>query len=148
MFPLARLALLRVSGISQNAFAFAPLAAGLSSRDSSLDPTMFISGMAVLSAGLVVLRAAQVPPPRARVATVAPAVVNADQVIERRKYTADEVLAQREVRMGDREVLLNALATAAETFYSIAGHLPRDASDVALHKADDLRELVWLNRAR
>ncbi|MGE0600235.1 MAG: hypothetical protein AB7J35_13885 [Dehalococcoidia bacterium] len=148
MFPLTRLALLRVSGFSQNAFAFAPLAAGLSSRDNSLDPTMFISGMAVLSAGLVVLRAAQVPAPRPRTVATASTVVNAEQVIERRKYTAEEVLAQREVRMGDREVLLNALATAAETFYSIAGHLPRDASDKALHKADDLRELVWLNRAR
>ena len=63
-----------------------------------------------------------------------------------RVYTAEEALAEREVRASDRELLLGALAGAAETFYSIAGHLPREASDLALGKADDLRELVWLNR--
>ena len=147
MFPLARRALLRVSGLSQNAFAIAPLAAGLSTGHNSLDPSMFISGMAVLSAGLVVLRAAQTPTPRPRLVPAAVPVSTAEMVATRR-YTAEEILAQREVRLGDREVLLNALATAAETFYSIAGHLPRDASDRALGKADDLRELVWLNRAQ
>ncbi len=108
---------------------------------------MFISGMAVLSAGLVVLRAAQMPNSRPRAVAVA-APVREAEVVAPRRYTAEEILAQREVRMGDREILLNALATAAETFYSIAGHLPRDASDRALGKADDLRELVWLNRAQ
>lgn len=145
MFLSARRALSRVSEFS-NAYAFAPFAAGLSSGNNSLDPSMFISGMAVLSAGLVVLRAAHSESPGRRFAPAAmPVPVSA--LVSSRRYTAEEILAQREVRMGDREVLLNALASAAETFYAIAGHLPRDASDRALGNADDLRELVWLNRA-
>lgn len=142
MFRFARRASARFSHLSSNAYSFAPLA-GISARDSSVDPVFFVSGMAVLSAGLVVMRAAH------GAAAMAPAAVSArEPARETRRYTAEEALAEREVRMGDREVLLNALAAAAETFYSIAGHLPRDASDRALGRADDLRELVWMNRAR
>lgn|GEM_PF-5362258 len=131
----------RLHAASGHAFVIAPLAGG--ARDASPDPVFFLSGMAVMSAGLVVLRAA-----RDAQRPVARAVVPPHRLAPKRLYTADEALAEREWRAGDREVLLHALATAAETFYSIAGQLPREASDRALGKADDLRELVWLNRAR
>jgi hypothetical protein len=125
----------------QHVLAVAPLA-GLGARESAPDPVFMLSGMAVLSAGLVVLRAAHgVQRTVTRVRLVAAPE-------QRRVYTAEEALAEREFRAGDREVLISALAAAAETFYSIAGHLPREASDRALGKADDLRELVWMNRSR
>ena len=134
----------RVSSLSPHAFAFAPLAGG--AREAAPEPVFFLSGMAVLSAGLVVLRAARDARPR-------PARVDGGfelpaHRLPKRVFTAEEALAERDWRARDREVLLQALATAAETFYSIAGHLPRDASDRALGKADDLRELVWMNRER
>lgn len=147
MFRFAQRVSTRLSFVSSNAFGFAPLATGLSARDGSLEPVMFVSGMAVLTAGLVVLRAAQTVALKTAVAPVR-ADMRMPQSAGVHRYTAEEVLAQREIRLGDREMLLNALATAAETFYSIAGHLPREASDRALGKADDLRELVWLNRAK
>lgn len=128
MFSLFARVSPRVSGLSMPAFAFAPLAGG--ARDTAPDPVFFLSGMAVLSAGLVVLRAAR--DSRRVVLRTVPSVVRPLHA------SVDE---------RDREMLLHALATAAETFYSIAGHLPRDASDRALGKADDLRELVWLNRS-
>jgi hypothetical protein len=132
---------LKAAGHSGQALAIAPLAGG--ARDASPDPVFFLSGMAVLSAGLVVMRAA-----RDSKRTAATFVVPAHRLAPRQVYTAERALAEREWRAGDREVLIHALATAAETFYSIAGHLPREASDRALGKADDLRELVWLNRGR
>lgn len=148
MFWFADRVSTRLPFVSQHALSFAPLA-GLSARDSAFDPVLFISGMAVLSAGLVVLRASHAPQAVATPNWAAPApVVAAPRAPQAKKYTADEALAERELRASDREVLLSALAAAAETFYSIAGHLPRDVSDKALGKADDLRELVWLNRTR
>jgi hypothetical protein len=128
----------RLSHLSFHGFSFAPLA-GLGARDGSPDPVFFLSGMAVLSAGLVVMRAAHGAVPAA---ARPPVAVSAGRVA-----VAERAVAEPAWRPGDREVLLDALATAAETFYAIAGHLPRDASDRALGKADDLRELVWLNRS-
>ena len=133
-----RLALLPLQG-----FSFPPLA-GLGARESTPDLVFFLSGLAVFSAGLVVLRAAR-GAPQTVFRTVA-ATPPAAAAVPAKIYTAEEALAERELRASDRELLLGALAGAAETFYSIAGHLPREASDLALGKADDLRELVWLNR--
>ena len=128
--------------LPNHGFSFGPLA-GLGARESAPDPVFFLSGLAVFSAGLVVLRAARsVQQPIVRTVEVTPTAATAPAKV----YTAEEALAEREVRASDRELLLGALAGAAETFYSIAGHLPREASDLALGKADDLRELVWLNR--
>ena len=153
----------RLSSLSHYGISIGPLA-GLSARETSPDMVLFVSGMAVLSAGLVVLRTAHANErPLARMAPARVAAVGAKRLYtaeealaeretrtatasSRRLYTAEEALAERQVRASDREVLLGALAAAAETFYSIAGHLPRDASDRALGNADDLRELVWLNR--
>jgi hypothetical protein len=127
----------RYSFLSQYSAGVGPLA-GLGARETAPDPVFFLSGMAVLSAGLIVLRAAH--------GAQRTVFRTAQPLVARRLYTAEEALAEREVRASEREVLLGALAAAAETFYSIAGHLPRDASARALGKADDLRELVWLNR--
>ena len=146
MFGLAQRASARLSLHSHTMFSIAPLA-GLSASDNGFDPVLFVSGMAVLSAGLVVLRAAHGQQALARSNRAAAPAASA-RVQPGRKYTADEVFAERELRAGDREVLLSALSAAAETFYSIAGHLPRDVSDRALGRADDLRELVWMNRTR
>ena len=139
MFSLVARVPSRLASFSFHDFAFLPLA-GVGAREGSPDPVFFLSGMAVLSAGLVVLRAAHAAQ------RVVVRAVPAAAIEPRRRYTAEEALAERAWRAGDREVLLNALATAAETFYASAGHLPRDASDRALGKADDLRELVWMNR--
>ena len=132
----------RLGFLPHHGFSVGPLA-GLGARESAPDPVFFLSGLAVFSAGLVVLRAA-----RGAQHTVAATVpVTAATVPTPAKvYTAEEALAEREGRSSDRELLLGALAGAAETFYSIAGHLPREAADRALGEADDLRELVWLNR--
>ena len=129
---------------SRFSFAVSPLA-GVGNRTDSLDAALFVSGLAVLSAGLVVMRAARLP----AVAPVASPQREAEHsAVARRLYTAEEALAERAIRAGDREVLLDALAQAASTFYSIAGHLPGDVSETAVRKADDLRELVWINRQR
>jgi hypothetical protein len=118
--------------------ALAPLAIDTSPR--SFDPTFLVCGMAVLSAGLVVLHASRtLGPGLAPVAKV--------QHPAKRLYTAEEALAERGRLAGQTDVLVDALATAAATFYAIAGQLPADASERALQRADDLRELVWMNRA-
>jgi hypothetical protein len=104
---------------------------------NGVDPFLFVPGLMFLSAGLLVLHSARQPSP-ARAAV--------DAVISRR-LTAAEALQQRKSRAGEREVLIDALAAAAATFYSIAGELPVDVSHTVLRRADDLRELVWLNRA-
>lgn len=116
--------------------AAAPLAVG--DGGSSFDPVFLTCGLAVLSAGLVVLHAANTLP-RQALATRA--------VSDRRVYTAEEALAERARLRGDTSVLVDALAEAAATFYAIAGQLPREASERAVQRADDLRELVWQNRA-
>ncbi len=132
----------RLTLLTHHGFSVGPLA-GLGARESAPDPVFFLSGLAVFSAGLVVLRAARgTEQAVATIVSVSPATASSAAGV----YTAEEALAEREVRASDREFLLRALAGAAETFYSIAGHLPREASDLALGKADDLRELVWLNR--
>lgn len=117
-------------------FAVAPLAAG--DGGANFDPVFLICGMAVLSAGLVVLHAAHSLRPQ--FAPVA-ATTNGS-----RKYTAEEALAERGRLAGETDVLVDALAAAAATFYAIAGRLPSEDSARALARADDLRELVWINR--
>jgi len=104
-------------------------------RVDGLEPVMLVCGLAVLSAGLVVLKAAQ---------TVQPALTPA--TVRVRAMTADEAMAERSRMAGETDVLVEALASAAATFYAIAGHLPRDVSERVVGRADDLRELVWLNR--
>lgn len=125
-------------------FAAAPLA-GVGNRADNLDFVLFASGLAVLSAGLIVLRAARLP-------AVEPVGIPLPKPMApapgQRALTADEALAARAIRASDRELLLDALAQAATAFYSIAGHLPGDVSEAAVRKADDLRELVWINRQR
>lgn len=119
------------------ALALAPLAIG--DGAAKFDPVFLVCGMAVLSAGLVVLHAAQTLPASSRQLAAAPAT--------RRLYTAEEALAERRRLSGETDVLVDALASAAATFYALAGQLPREASERAVQSADDLRELVWMNRA-
>lgn len=115
--------------------AAAPATAG--TGGAGFDPVFLVCGLAVLSAGLVVLHAAQSLPRRA------PAMALAGE--SRRLFTADEALAERD-RLRETSVLVDALAEAAATFYAIAGQLPQDASERVVQRADDLRELVWQNR--
>lgn len=95
--------------------------------------------MAVLSAGFVVLHAAH---------TLHLQPVRIVSVVSGQKhlYTAEEALAERGRLAGETDVLVDALAGAAAAFYAIAGQLPVDASERVVRKADDLRELVWMNR--
>ena len=133
---MARTAL-RFSRLSHHlAVGVGPLV-GIGTRESSPDPVFFVSGMAVLSAGLVVMRAAR----------SSQRIVGRSMTVPSASLRFDPIQSAA-LRAGEREVLIGALAAAAETFYSIAGHLPRDASERALCSADDLRELVWLNQAR
>jgi len=123
---------------AQFALSAAPLAE-FGNRTENLDPVLFLSGIAVFSAGLVVLRAARF------------AQEQAPQTVRRMAQSAALQSAATtklaEVTQADeREMLLEALAGAASTFYSLAGVLPGEASARAVRKADDLRELVWLNR--
>lgn len=122
-----------------SAFALAPLAVG--DGGTRFDPVFLVCGMAVLSAGLVVLHAAHTLP---RTATVR---VSSAALEEKHLYTAEEALAERSRLRGETSVLVDALAEAAATFYAIAGQLPAEASERAVQRADDLRELVWMNRA-
>ncbi len=119
------------TGEASKAWSFAPLAGTFGSRTDNLDPVLFASGMAVLSAGLVVLRAARGEQTHPSRPTLRPSI---------------QTGPQGQHSPGDRELLLDALASAAGTIYSIAGHLPGDASARAVRNADDLRELVWMNR--
>ena len=130
-----------IAGLSghSSALALAPLALG--DGGATFDPVFLVCGMAVLSAGLVVLHAAQTLPRQAAI-RVATAGTEA-----KRLYTAEEALAERGRLAGETDLLVDALAAAAATFYALAGQLPADASERALQHADDLRELVWLNRA-
>mgnify|MGYP000882270688 CR=1 FL=1 len=114
--------------------------AALGDGGASFDPVFLTCGLAVLSAGLVVLHAANTVPKQA-VARVATGRET------RRLYTAEEALAERSRLRGETSVLVDALAEAAATFYAIAGQLPAEASERAVQRADDLRELVWQNRA-
>ena len=118
-------------------FAAAPLAIG--DGGASFDPVFLTCGLAVLSAGLVVLHAAHTLPRQVL------AVRTATE--DGRLYTAEEALAERARLRGDTSVLVDALAEAAATFYALAGQLPAEASERAVQRADDLRELVWMNRA-
>lgn len=118
-------------------FAAAPAAIG--DGGTNFDPVFLTCGLAVLSAGLVVLHAANTLPKQA-----ARAVTGRET---RRLYTAEEALAERSRLRGETSVLVDALAEAAATFYAIAGQLPAEASERAVQRADDLRELVWMNRA-
>ena len=131
-----------IAGLSgeSSALALAPLALG--DGGASFDPVFLVCGMAVLSAGLVVLHAAHTLPRQQ-------AAVRIDQPATQAKrlYTAEEALAERSRLRGDTAVLVDALAEAAATFYAIAGQLPAEASERAVQRADDLRELVWMNRA-
>ena len=121
------------------AMAAAPLAE-FGNRTENLDPILFLSGIAVLSAGLVVMRAARFA--RERVPRIASEMAQGMAWPE----AAGAPFGEPGSGAREREVLLEALAGAASMFYSIAGALPRDASVQAVRKADDLRELVWLNR--
>lgn len=118
--------------------AAAPAAIG--DGGANFDPVFLTCGLAVLSAGLVVLHAANTLPKQAAVRAVTGRET-------RRLYTAEEALAERSRLRGETSVLVDALAEAAATFYAIAGQLPAEASERAVQRADDLRELVWLNRA-
>jgi hypothetical protein len=124
---------------AQLALSAVPLAE-FGNRTENLDPVLFLSGIAVLSAGLVVMRAARF------------AQEQAPQGVRRMpRSTTLQSAASPQPEAGirqaqEREVLLEALAGAASTFYSLAGVLPGEASARAVRKADDLRELVWLNR--
>ncbi len=129
------------------AAGLAPPLAGFGDGAGQLNPVFFLSGLAVLSAGLIVLRAAH---PGARV--IAPTSTVKEAVARRLAtpagpLTAEEALAERRRAAGDTGVLIDALAAAASTFYAIAGQLPGDVSAQVVRKADDLRELVWLNRS-
>ncbi|MFN8616700.1 MAG: hypothetical protein U0837_06355 [Dehalococcoidia bacterium] len=119
-------------------FAAAPAAIG--DGGTNFDPVFLTCGLAVLSAGLVVMHAANTLPRQA----VARAATGRET---RRLYTAEEALLERDRMRGETSVLVDALAEAAATFYAIAGQLPAEASERAVQRADDLRELVWLNRA-
>ncbi len=129
-----RLAGLRGHG---SLMAVAPLAVGEGS--ATFDPVFLICGMAVLSAGLVVLHAAH---------TLLPQPVRVARAASQPKhlYTAEEALAERGRIAGETDVLVDALAAAAADFYAIAGQLPLDTSERVVRRADDLRELVWMNR--
>jgi len=123
---------------AQLALSAAPLAE-FGNRTENLDPVLFLSGIAVFSAGLVVMRAARF------------AQEQGPQAVRRTAPSADPQSAATTKLEGvtqahEREVLLEALAGAASTFYSLAGALSGEASARAVRKADDLRELVWLNR--
>lgn len=122
---------------AQFALSAVPLAE-FGNRTENLDPVLFLSGIAVFSAGLVVLRAARF------------AQEKAPQAVRRTAPSADPQSAATKLegvtQAHEREVLLEALAGAASTFYSLAGALSGEASARAVRKADDLRELVWLNR--
>lgn len=132
--PLPRMASLSGYG---SVFAVSPLAVGDGAQ--TFDPVFLTCGLAVLSAGLVVLHAAHtLRPGPARVASAA--------AQPKRLYTAEEALAERGRLAGETDVLVDALASAAAAFYAIAGQLPVDASERVVRRADDLRELVWLNR--
>lgn len=127
--------------LSGSHFALPAIGPAAIGERTSFDPVFLVCGFAVLSAGLVVLHAAHSLPRQAfaTVTAVAPAT---------HRYTAEEALAERARLRGDTSVLVDALAEAAATFYAIAGELPREASERAVQRADDLRELVWQNRSR
>lgn len=116
---------------------FAPLAVGDGSPN--FDPVFLVCGLTVLSAGLVVLHAAH---------TLRPQTIRVGSPASQPKhlYTAEEALAERGRLAGETDVLVDALAGAAAAFYAIAGQLPVDASERVVRRADDLRELVWMNR--